>query len=153
MPSSPSFPVCRIDWRPDPHVTDAIPAMAVLGLFSIALSGLPLPAQGALTAFASLYAIAGFRRYRAQKPFQLMAHADGALWMVQGGRFRLEHAVWRDWGYLIEFSGRLDGKRRRCFWLTGNLDAVPLRRLRLLSRATREKAAVTLPSIITNPVL
>lgn len=153
MPSSPSFPVCHIDWRPDPHVITAIPVMAVLGISSITFSGLPIPAQAVLIACDAFYAVAGFRRYRAVKPLQLEAGADGALWIVQGGRARLEHAVWRDWGQLIELSGCLDGKRRRWFWLTGKLDAAPLRRLRLLGKAKRKKAAATLPSIITNPVL
>lgn len=154
MTSSPSSPACRIDWRPDPHVMSAIPVMAVLGMSSIASSGLSNPAQAVLTACAALYAAICFRRYRAQIPFQLEATADGALWMVQrGGRFRLEHAVWRDWGYLIELSGRVGGKRRCRFWLSAKLDALPLRQLHLLANAKRKKPAATLPSIVTNPVL
>lgn len=132
----------------------AIPVMAVLGAYSVTLSSFPAPAKAALIAGAAFYAAAVFRLYRAQKPFQLEGTADGALWMLQGGgRLELAHAVWRDWGYLIELSCRQDGKRHRCFWLTGGLDAVPLRRLRLQAKAARKKAAPTLPSIVTNPVL
>lgn len=132
----------------------AIPVMAVLGVYSVTLSSISVLAKAALIAVAALYAASGFRLYRALKPFRLEVAADGALWMVQGGgKLELAHAVWRDWGYLIELSWPQAGNRHRCFWLTGCLDAVPLRRLRLLVKAKRKKAASTLPSIVTNPVL
>ena len=154
MPSSVSFPICRIDWRPDPYVIGAIPVFAGLSIYGIIMSGLSSGLQLAAISGAVLYAAANLRIYARRPALMLESEASGALLItVQANRRQLANPVWRDWGYLIELSGRLDGNRHTWFWLAARMDAAPLRQLRLLIRAQDKKAASTLPSIITNPVL
>lgn len=154
MPSSASFPICHIDWRPDPYVIGAIPVLAVLSLYAIVMSGLSSGLQLAAVSAGVLYAAASFRIYATRPSLQLESGTSGALWIVRPGmRQHLADPVWRDWGYLIELSGRLNGNERAWFWLVARMDAAPLRQLRLLIKAQDKKAASTLPSIITNPVL
>lgn len=154
MPSSASFPICRIDWRPDPYVMGAIPALTGLSIYGIIMSGLSSGLQLAAISGAVLYAAASFRIYARRPALLLESEASGALLItVQDNRRHLANPVWRDWGYLIELSGRLHGNRHTWFWLVALMDAASLRQLRLMITAQDKKAASTLPSIITNPVL
>jgi hypothetical protein len=154
MPSSALFPICRIDWRPDPYVKCAIPVLLVLSIYALVMSGLTSGLQAVLVLGAVLYAAVSFRRHVRQPAFRLESTAGGRLWVSeQGNRQLLGSPVWRDWGYLIELSGRLDGNRHVWFWLAACVDGAQLRQLRLLIKAQDKKAASTLPSIITNPVL
>lgn len=154
MPSSASFPVFRIDWRPDPYVIGAVPVLAGLSMYGVIMSGLSSGLQMAAVSGAVLYAAVSLRTYAARSALALESEASGALLIAaQGNRQHLADPVWRDWGYLIELSGRLHGNRRTWFWLAARMHAAPLRQLRLLIRAQDKKAASTLPSIITNPVL
>ena len=154
MPSSASYPICRIDWRPDQLVRLALPVLAALAIYAICVSGLPLGLQAVLTPVAVLYAWVNYRRHAGQSVFQLESTACGALWVSgQDHRQRLEGPVWRDWGYLVELSGRSNGNKLAWFWLVARTDSASLRQLRLLSKAHDKKAAAAMPSIITNPVL
>jgi hypothetical protein len=154
MPSSALFPICRIDWRPDPYLLCAIPVLLVLSIYALVMSGLTSGLQAVLILGAVLYAAVSFRRYVRQPAFRLESTAGGRLWVSeQDNRHHLGSPVWRDWGYLIELSGRLDGNRRVWFWHAARMQSAQLRQLRLLMKAQDKKAASTLPSIITNPVL
>jgi hypothetical protein len=154
MPSSASFPVFRIDWCPNPYVMGAIPVLAGLSIYGVVMSGLSSGLQPVIISGAVLYAAASLRRFATRPAMMLESEASGALLItVQGNRRHLADPVWRDWGYLIELSGRLNGNERTWFWLVARMDAAPLRQLRLLIRAQDKKAASALPSIITNPVL
>jgi hypothetical protein len=154
MPSSASYPICRIDWRPDPLVSLGLPVLAALAIYAIFVSGLSSGLQGALISGTTLYAWVSYRRYAGQSVIQLESTACGALWVSgQDHRQRLEGPVWRDWGYLVELSGRSNGNKRTWFWLVARTDSASLRQLRLLSKAHDKKAAAAMPSIITNPVL
>ncbi|MBP7917345.1 MAG: hypothetical protein KAZ45_02655 [Arenimonas sp.] len=118
------------------------------------MSGLSSGLQLAAISGAVLYAAANLRIYARRPALVLESEASGTLLItVHDDRQHLADPVWRDWDYLIELSGRLDGNRHTCFWLAARMDAAPLRRLRLLIRAQGKKAASTLPSIIINPVL
>jgi len=132
----------------------AIPLFAGLSIYGIVMSGLASGLQPAVVSGAVLYAAAGFRTYAKRPASVLESEASGTLLMAaQGDRQHLSGPVWRDWGYLIELSGRLDGNRHVWFWLAACVDGAQLRQLRLLIKAQDKKAASTLPSIITNPVL
>jgi hypothetical protein len=154
MPSSALFPICRIDWRPDPYVKCAIPVLLVLSIYALVMSGLASALQAVLILGTALYAVVSFRRHIRQPAFRLESTACGRLWVSErGNRQLLASPVWRDWGYLIELSGRLDGNRHVWFWHAARVQSAQLRQLRLLMKAQHKKAAATLPSIITNPVL
>lgn len=154
MQLSVSFPICRVNCRPDAVVLYSLPVLALLAFSCIAIAGFSLPLKIVLSVLAFGYAIISFQAYQKHASDVLESNKHGALFLVRSVVPQaLEQVVWRDWGFLIELQASMQGKRLSKFWFCARLEYDQLRHLRLLMKAQNRKAGNCLPSIITNPVL
>jgi hypothetical protein len=154
MPSCNVFPIFRFDWRPDLRVIPAGMVLAVLALLAISVCGLAPGLCTVLILLVLAYAAFGLRRYASQQPVQFEIMAQGSCRILEDGKWQsLGGLSWRDWGYLIELSGHVNGKSHTWFWVSYPAEAATRRAMRLLIRSQAQKATPGLPSIITNPVL
>ena len=154
MPSCSLYPTYRFDWQPDARIILAGTALAGLAVLGISTCGLSLCLRAVLILIALVYAAFGLWQYARQRPVQFEIMAQGPCQIHEEGKTQLFGELsWRDWGYLIELSGNVNGKTRTWFWLSCHADATSCRAMRLLIRSRAQKAKPGLPSIITNPVL
>lgn len=154
MPSCNVYPTYRFDWRPDLRVIPAGMALVLLAILAISHCGLAPGLRAVLIVLAPAYAAIGLKRYARKQPVQFEFMANGTCHALEDGeRQQLGELSWRDWGYLIELSGNVNGKSRTWFWMSYPAEAASRRTMRLLIRSQAQKAKPGLPSIITNPVL
>jgi hypothetical protein len=154
MHSLARFPICRINCQPDALIVFGMPVLALLAIISISLSGFGMPLKLVLILSAAGYAMHSFQQYRKQAAYILESNAQGILFLsCDNAQHALEHIVWRDWGFLIEYQAQMQGKSVSKFWLSARLPTAQLRQLRLLIRLQNRGADNSLPTLITNPVL
>jgi hypothetical protein len=119
MPSLAELPNYRINWRPDAGVLCVIPMAALISVSCIVVSGIPIFLQFILFLLVVAYALFSYRAYKKQLPFILLANTNDELLIVQKDIEQVFcQPEWRDWGFLIELSGRYAEKNHTYFWLS-----------------------------------